>query len=110
MHGPSSLFGSLHSYMSSGGLNHFGNASAFHLPSLAAVEAGEAGKGSGMMSGGNGGGPTAPGGVSGFVGLSVATAHQLQLEWLSRNGMLYPRLPDLAGYLFIYFLIILMCA
>lgn len=104
LHGPTSLFGSLHSYMSSSGLNHFGSGSAFHLPSLAAVEsaaAAEAGKGGGMVAVSSAGPSTSTvgpgGGVSGFVGLSVANAHQLQLEWLARNGMLYPRLPDLAG-------------
>lgn len=91
LHGPA-LFGSLHSYMSSSGLNHFGSASAFHLPSLVDAE----GK-SGSMMAGAGSGPSTPAGVSGFVGLSVANAHQLQLEWLARNGMLYPRLPELAG-------------
>jgi len=98
LHGPA-LFGSLHSYMSSSGLNHFGSASAFHLPSL--VDGGD-GKGNSMMAG-SASGPSNPG-VSGFVGLSVANAHQLQLEWLARNGMLYPRLPELAGmYVCMYF-------
>lgn len=94
---------------STSGLNHFGSSSAFHLPSLAAVEAAAAGDGSGknnsmlgVGSAGSGNGPNATSGVGGssvpgFVGLSVANAHQLQLEWLARNGMLYPRLPELAG-------------
>jgi len=89
----SDLFNSLHSY-GPGSLGGFSNASAFHLPSISSAD--------GVSNGcnprdGESKNPLVSSSSSPFVGLSVANAHQLQLEWLARNGMLYPRLPDLAG-------------
>lgn len=85
-------------YLTGGGLNHFPSSSAFHLPS----HLGGGGGGGGDKQGGGGSPPThSSSNSSHFVGLSVANAHHLQLEWLARNGMLYPRLPDLAGELFL---------
>ncbi|CAG7721141.1 unnamed protein product [Allacma fusca] len=78
------IFDSLHCYMPTSGLTHFGS-SAFHLPSMDCSDHKVQASSSSSSS------------SSPFVGLSVANAHQLQLEWLARNGMLYPRLPDLAG-------------
>ncbi|OXA38484.1 hypothetical protein Fcan01_26723 [Folsomia candida] len=97
------------------GLNHFPTSSAFHLPAHLHPQQQQQShphhqqqqsSSSGENGGGGGGGdmkrsssssPSSQQQHSHFVGLSVANAHHLQLEWLARNGMLYPRLPDLTG-------------